>query len=135
MSSPRRVLPPGLDLVLDGGRTAKIGQLQRSAAAGAELRRPPPPPERPNLSSRPIRSQCPGLDRGWVRSEPRDLDPTDGIHAYRFALGFKSGPSISDLAGGIRSELRESLERRIEIRRPIRVDTISLLESNLGRRR
>jgi hypothetical protein len=94
---------------------AKIGLRRRCAAAETSSGDHPAAGRAPVNPSHPICIQRVGLDHGWDRSEPRDLNPTDGVHAYRFARGFKSEPSVVDPAHRIRSELRESLERRIEI--------------------
>jgi hypothetical protein len=86
MSSPCRALPPGPDLVQNGARTAEIGQRRRTSAAGTGFRRPSAAPSLALDASRPIRSRRSGLDRRWIGSEPRDHDPTDQIHVYRFGL-------------------------------------------------
>ena len=62
--------------------------LRRSAAAGAELRRPAPPHAPPTDLGRQIRVQRSGLDLGSNQLEPLDPDLTAVVRAYRFDLGF-----------------------------------------------
>jgi hypothetical protein len=128
-----RQQPSGLDLVTDGARTAKIGLRRRCAAAETSSSDHPTGGRAPVNPSHPICIQRVGLDHGWDRSEPRDLDPTDGVHAYRFARGFKSEPSVVDPAHRIRSELSESQERRIKIQRLLGARTPSRNRSNPSR--
>jgi hypothetical protein len=91
------------------------------------------PPRRPVVPSRGIPGRTAEIRTGRVRSGPPDQDPRVRIRGYRFARGFKSGPSISDPAGGIRSELSESQERWIQIRRSPCARTPSRDGSNLSR--
>jgi hypothetical protein len=79
---------------------AEIGLRRRSAAAETSSGGHPAAGRAPANPSHPIRIQRVGLDRGWDGSAPRDLNLTDGVRAYRFARDFKSGPPISDPAGG-----------------------------------
>jgi hypothetical protein len=64
---------------------AEIGLRRRSAAAETSSGDHPAAGRAPANPSHPIRIQRVGLDRGWDGSAPRDLDPTDGVRAYRFA--------------------------------------------------
>jgi hypothetical protein len=98
----------------------------RRAIAAARIPNPPEPSD-PRPVGR-IRSPSPLIRAARAQSSGPELRVP--VHPK-----FRSGPSISDLACGIRSELGESLERRIEILRPIRVDTASRLRLDLGCRR
>jgi hypothetical protein len=71
--------PPGPDLVPNEGRTAKISHRRRSAAAGAELRRPP---------------RCSSTVDRAVESKPSDLSPTRRI---RSRIPLRPEPSDRDL--------------------------------------
>jgi hypothetical protein len=132
MSCASCKLSPEPDLVLDEAQMAEMGHLRRGAAAETVLRRAiaatGPVPLSPLVLA--VRSTINGSEQNRVslHSESSDRDPAAERSPYRFAPTIKSGPSISDPAGGIRSALRKSLERRIKIRRPLRVDTPSQLD-------
>jgi hypothetical protein len=85
MGSPRRARPLGLDLVQNRARSTENGLRRRSAAAETSSGDHPAAGRAPANPSHPIRNQRVGLDRSWNGSAPRDLNPTDGVSAYRFA--------------------------------------------------